>query len=194
MTTNIDADVFIFQNNDKTQAIKYIADSGLDEETKDYYCRMISVKTVIENNLTEAERFLFKEYFSGYSLKEMRRQYDLSKFDMSKYSKRPRMVLADAIFKFYVLTAASPEFPVDKLNSLLLEIKTFHGFRFKHKATLYQDLYSTIYSFDTVNKNIFAFSTEDFPLLDYVYRSAESYWQLQSRAIKSLHISHRGTE
>jgi len=119
MTTNIDADVFIFQNNDKTQAIKYIADSGLDEETKDYYCRMISVKTVIENNLTEAERFLFKEYFSGYSLKEMRRQYDLLKFDMSKYSKRPRMVLADAIFKFYVLTAASPEFPVDKLNSLL---------------------------------------------------------------------------
>ena len=186
MITNIDADVFIFQNNDKTQAIKYIADSGLDEGIKDYYRKMISVKYVIENDLTEAERFLFKEYFSGYSLKEMRRCYDLSKFDMSKYSKRLKMVLTDAIFKFYVLTAVSPDFPADKLNSLLLDIKTCNGFKLKHNATEYQDLYSKIYSFDTANKSIFAFPAEDFPLLDCVYRSAESYWQLQVRAMKKI--------
>jgi len=188
MTTNIDADVFIFQNNDETLTRKYIADSGFDDETKNYYYKMISVKHIIEKNLSEEERFLFEEYFSGYSLKEMRRCYDLSKFDMSKYSKRPRIVLSDAIFKFYVIMTAPTGFPLDTLNQFLLEIKTCFFCKLQHKATLFQDLYKTIYSFNIVNRNIFALLDKDFTQLDYVYRLTAEIRQLQSRAFKVLYL------
>ena len=188
METNIEADIFIFQSGDKDASRKFIVESALDNETKEFYYKMISFKYVTETLLTEQERFLFEEFFDGYTLKELRFQYDMSQYNMSKNSRTPRIVLSDAIFKLYVMTPDSPNIPVDELNSFLFELKMLRDFKLKHKSTGYQDLYNTIYSCNVISKNIYYFLDKHFPVIDYVYCLSSNFQKLLSRAFKALYL------
>ena len=125
-------------------------------------------KRIMENAFSKAERVLFEKYFSGLSLKEIMTLYRLPSCDLffddmpniSGQAGRPsqrvyRTILADAIFKFYILTILSPELSVEKLNQNLLNLKLCIGLKIKYQSQQ-KNWYKEIYSVNTLKHNIFS--------------------------------------